>query len=34
MSDQVESTEQDRLERLRGLLSGSRAQGRLGRVLG
>ncbi|MGA4960350.1 hypothetical protein [Streptomyces lavendulocolor] len=33
MSEQVESTEQDRLERLRGLLSGKRAQERAGRAL-
>ncbi|RPF30199.1 hypothetical protein EDD96_6791 [Streptomyces sp. Ag109_G2-6] len=33
MSDQVESTEQDRLERLRGLLSGKRAEERAGRAL-
>ncbi|MEU3991738.1 hypothetical protein AB0F24_25835 [Streptomyces platensis] len=33
MSEQVASTEQDRLQRLRGLLSGQRAQDRAGRAL-
>ncbi|MFI1067731.1 hypothetical protein ACH4TC_38355 [Streptomyces spororaveus] len=34
MSDRVESTEQDRLERLGSMLAGQRAQGRAGRLLG
>ncbi|MGW7452977.1 hypothetical protein [Streptomyces sp. NPDC054787] len=34
MSDKVKSTEQDRLERMAALLSGSRSQDRVGRALG